>query len=142
MIRRPSTAFPQSAGQKRPRQKSPVHLDWLRTLPCVVTGQQAEAAHIRFGSWQHGKRETGMGERPDDKWCVPLSPEEHRLGNRSQHTMSERRYWNEKGIDPVIIAALLWAVSGDTEAGQSICLNARIICAEAPTGGYVVRRAD
>ena len=85
----------------------------------------AEAAHIRYGSQDHGKPHTGKSEKPSDKWVVPLSPEEHRLGNQSQHTMNERDYWDRVGIDPLIVAALLWTVSGDHEAGMLICNAAR-----------------
>jgi hypothetical protein len=108
--------------QKRPREKAEAHLAFIRTLPCVVTGRPGvEAAHIRFGSLIHGKRPTGMSEKPSDKWVLPLSPEEH----RRQHDGNEQHYWRRHGIDPLVIAALLWAATGDEEAGQAICENAR-----------------
>lgn len=127
-IKLPDTAFSLSGGpRKRPREKDEGHLQFLRGLFCVVTGAPAEAAHIRMGSLMHGKRETGAGERPSDKWAVPLSPAEHRLYNDSQHNMGERKYWEAKSIDPIVIAALLWTVTGDQEAGEMICRNARRI---------------
>ena len=124
-IRRPATAFALSSGKKRPREKNAAHLDFIRSLPCIVTGGEAEAAHVRYSSLPHGKRATGASERPHDRWAVPLSPEQHRLGNHSQHSMNEQAYWKGVGIDPLIIAALLWGATGDYEAGVLICQHAR-----------------
>lgn len=117
-----ATALVTAIRAKHPREKADKHLAFIRTLPCVVTGREGvEAAHVRFGSIPHGKRPTGMSEKPDDKWVLPLSPEEH----RAQHGMNEQRYWQAKGIDPLVVAALLWAASGDEEAGRNIVENAR-----------------
>lgn len=127
-IKRPDTAFSTSRRQQRaPRKKEESFLDFLRSLPCIVTGGPAEAAHVRYSSIPHGKRETGAGERPDDRWAVPLSPDEHRLGNDSQHAMSERAYWRSRGIDPLIIAALLYSAyqAGDREGAEHVCYGAR-----------------
>ncbi len=47
--------------------KYPAHLDYVRTLPCLVCGRRAEAHHDRSGL------------RPkDDRKCVPLCDEHHR----------------------------------------------------------------
>lgn len=103
--------------QKRPRVNADGHLKWVRTLPCLVTGQHGvEAAHIRFADPRYRKPAVGMAEKPDDKWVVPLSPAEH----RRQHSMNEQAYWAEVGIDPVFVAMLLWNNTGDDEEGESI----------------------
>lgn len=116
-IARPDTAFPLSQKRKRARVHGEGHLAWIRTLPCLVgKGTPVEAAHIRYGSAFHGKRETGMGERPSDQWTVPLSAAAH----REQHAGSETQWWRKQGIDPLTVAALLYASSGDTEAAQRI----------------------
>ncbi len=116
-IVRPDTAFALSTGRKRPRVHSATHLEWLRTLPCAVTGgAPVEAAHIRYGDMTYGKRETGKSEKPDDKWCLPLSPVEH----RKQHAMNEREYWRSVGIDPLLVALKLWANTGDDRAAEVI----------------------
>jgi hypothetical protein len=117
---RPDTAFSVAPirGRKRPRQFDDKHLAWLRTLPCVVTGRRpVEAAHIRYADPIYGKRETGMGEKPDDRWCLPLCPEMH----RSQHDAgNERAWWEGKGIDPCRVALALHGVSGDDDAAETI----------------------
>lgn len=61
----------------------------------------SDAAHIRSGSIIYGKRSTGLGEKPHDRWAVPL--------NRSCHTRqhafgSEVEWWNRHGKDPFHLA--------------------------------------
>lgn len=121
-VPRPVTAFALSGGMKRPRRTFPGHLEWVRTLPSAVSGVfGVEAAHIRFGSLPHGKRETGVAEKPSDCWVLPLTPGEH----RKQHSMNEREFWKEAGIHPLTLAALLFTNTGDDEAGRLIIRNAR-----------------
>jgi hypothetical protein len=96
---------------RAPRQKSEKHLAWIRTLPCLVCKAQhtCEAAHVRFSSRRHGKRAVGIGEKPDDKWAVPLC----RSCHADQHRHNEREWWVERKIDPVTAAEKLWRMKGD-----------------------------
>lgn len=124
-IVRPGTAFAndtRTGKVKKPRVKAAEHLKWIRTLPCLVTGQRpVDAAHIRYADPDYGKGYTGKGEKPADKWVVPLCRYEHDM----QHRMSEYDYWRIKGINPVQVASALWANSGDDEAGLLIIKRAR-----------------
>lgn len=107
---------------RHPRKKLDAHLAWIRTLPSLVRGEgPVQAAHVRYAEIRYGKRLTGMGEKPDDCWTVPLAAEVHRI----QHTGSEREFWAKHGIDPLLIAALLWVNTGDDIAAESIIANAR-----------------
>jgi len=119
-IARPETAFSHDGRrtrQKRPRLHAKAHLQWIRTLPCIVTGQYGvEAAHIRYADHRYLKPAVGMAEKPDDRWVVPLAPNEH----RRQHGMNEKVYWNQIGIDPVLTAMLLWNNTGDDEQAEAI----------------------
>ncbi len=117
-------AFRLSHGLKRPREKTAAHLDFIRSLPCCICGSEAEAAHVRMGAMEYGKPPTGGGEKPSDKYTVPLCPKHHRLGNDSQHAHNEASWWHSHGINPIVLSALLWQVSGDIEAGTLICQNA------------------
>ena len=103
---------------KRPRQHSDKHLDFIRSLPCCICGDDTtvEAAHIRFACAEVGKRMVGKGEKPDDIWTVPLCGEHH----RTQHKIGERRFWHEFGRDPIKIALALWAHTGIHEVGAQI----------------------
>jgi hypothetical protein len=124
MVRRPDSAFQLSTGKKkRPRAHDKDHLDFIRGLPCLCCGKRpVEAAHVRYADWRYGKREVGGAEKPDDKWTVPLCPEDH----RAQHDRGdERTWWAEKGIDPLLIATLLFDATGDDERAEAIIRNAR-----------------
>jgi len=108
--------------QKQPRRHNEKHLAFIRTLPCIVSknNTSTEAAHIRYSDLRVAKRKVGIGEKPDDSWVLPLSSEEH----HKQHTMNERQYWAQAGIDPILYALALYAVSGDYEKGCEIVFNA------------------
>jgi hypothetical protein len=93
--------------QRQPREKNERHLAFVRTLPCCLCGAiNVDAAHIRVGSINHEKRSTGMGEKPSDRWVVPLCrpchTEQHAAGD-------ELRFWASKGIDPFMMAMTLRA---------------------------------
>lgn len=123
-IVRPATAFanaPVGKQKKRPREHNRGHLEWLRTLPCVITGNRpVDAAHIRYADPVYGKRETGKAEKPDDKWCVPLCREKH----DEQHSGSEKLFWIRHGLDPLRIALALYACTGDDEQAYVIIREA------------------
>lgn len=108
--------------------KSAPHLDFIRSLPSVLSGRSpCEAAHINFADRRYGKPERGKGTKADDCWTLPLTAAEHRDGPNAQHrTGNEERWWTEQGIDACALAARLWAVSGDFEAGTLIVETARV----------------
>lgn len=101
---------------REPRQRDKAYLSWLHELPCVVTGRMGDgvqAAHIRFASIEYGKRYTGGAEKPHDRFCLPLWWQEH----ATQHE-GERRYWRERGIDPLWLCHLLWRIYPDVPKAQ------------------------
>jgi hypothetical protein len=108
---------------RRPRQERASHLAFIRDLPSLVPGHgPVEAAHIRYADALFAKPIAGMQQKPSDCWTVPLAHAVH----MSQHAAgNERQWWADEGIDPLIIAALLWLHSGDEEAGTTIIRNAR-----------------
>ena len=101
-----------------PRKHSPQHLDFIRGLPCLLcmNNISTEAAHIRFPHIKSAKRPTGMGEKPHDRWTVPLCQACH----ASQHKVSEQAFWTRAQIDPIFVSLALWGVTGDHEAGLQI----------------------
>lgn len=123
-IKRPDTAFRNAptTGKKRPREHNPNHLAWIRGLPCLITGTRpVDPAHIRYGDERYGKRATGAGEKPHDKYVVPLCRAKH----DEQHQNNEREWWAKHGIDPIQVALALWSVSGDDELAEIIINAAR-----------------
>lgn len=119
-----TTSFRGAAGAlKRPRIHDSAYLGFVRSLPSLITGgRPVEAAHIRYPALELGKRPTGKGEKPDDRWAVPLAPELH----RQQHAMNERTWWKQHGIDPVVTALALYGAfrDGDRQAAEHIVMMA------------------
>lgn len=110
---------------RAPRKRDEKHLRWIRTLPSLIRGTgDVEAAHVRYGDALYEKPPTGLGEKPSDCWTVPLAHELH----VAQHRENERSWWESQGIDPVMIAILLFTHSGNHEAGINIIRNARRFC--------------
>ena len=118
---RPDTAFTKSPVRRRFRQTDESHLKYIRKLPCCVTGARGsvEAAHIRMANPDGPKGETGMQQKPSDKWVVPLSARQHR-GPGGQHDHDEGEWWAEQRINPFHLATELYMHSGDIEAGEQI----------------------
>ncbi len=97
--------------QRQPRLVDDGYLAFLRLLPCTACGKPApsDAAHIRFGSVLYGKRMVGMGEKPDDKWAVPLC----RACHTDQHAHNEFEWWMDHfRANPLEIAKVLYASYG------------------------------
>lgn len=108
--------------RKQPRMEDAGHLAFIRKLPSLVSGVYGcEACHVRYGSMLYRKKTSAKGMKPDDAWCVPLTPEEH----RDQHSGSEALWWKEQGIDPLAVAQALYEVSGQIEEGKKIISAAR-----------------
>lgn len=108
---------------KRPRAKHDSHLDFIRSLKCLICGDphSTESAHVRMKDRRFAKREAGIGAKPSDIWTVPLCSECHRI----QHQLGEMVFWSAYPIDPCITALALWAHTGDHEAGTYIINSAR-----------------
>lgn len=98
---------------KSPRVKDDGYLASLRELPCVICRNDTtvEAAHIRTGNLDYGKRETGFGEKPSDWWCLPLCRNCH----TEQHRGNEVNFWTNYGINPWVLALSLYAAKFDHE---------------------------
>lgn len=98
--------------------RDPDYLVWIRALPSAVSGKSpCVAAHVRIG-WNWG------AEKPHDHWAVPLTDEEH----KAQHAMSEKRFWQEHGIDVLLLRAWLyevWLAGGDLDAAAAVISKCR-----------------
>lgn len=120
----------------RARLEDPDHLSLLRQLPCIVSGRApaGEAAHIRYASAQFHKPITGIGIKPDDKWAVPLSPWFHTQSTGAQHRHGEEGWWEDHGIDPLVVASQLYSASvamRDVRADEGVIIQvlSRIVTA-------------
>ena len=113
-----STAFSlDKSGKQQKRMKDDDHLSFIRKLPSILSGiEGVEACHIRYGDPVYRKPRTAKGRKPDDCYTVPMTTEEH----HQQHSMNEREFWRQMGIDPIQVALALFDVSGDVPAGKKI----------------------
>jgi hypothetical protein len=95
---------------RNPRVLDRSHIDCIKQLPCLKCGLDGfpDPAHIRMNSAAFGKH-TGAGERPDDKWTVPLCRDCH----DEQHDKGEKNFWHEVGVNPLIVAVHLYKLSPD-----------------------------
>ena len=90
--------------QREPRERDNKHLAFIRSLPCCICGRiDTDAAHIRTANIGLGKRQSGLAEKPSDKWTVPLC----RIHHSEQHGMNELAFWKKHGIDPFLLAMQL-----------------------------------
>ena len=108
---------------KQPRERDEKHLRFIRGLPCVICFNDIEtqAAHIRFSDAATGKVNAGVGQKPHDRFTLPLCGNCH----TSQHNMGdERAFYELAGFDPLALAAKLYAVSGNYELGCEIIRKA------------------
>ncbi len=97
--------------QRQPRCREPKYLKWVSQFPCAICGYvPTQVAHIRMGNIERGKRPTGLGEKPDDKFTVPLCVVHH----AEQHSANERRWWESKGVDPWALVDRLRAAYEDS----------------------------
>lgn len=104
------------------------YLAFIRTLPCVITGALAEAAHVSFKNELYGHMGRGKGQKASDCWALPLSPEMHRLLPHSQHaTGDEEKWWRSQGINPHALARALYGTwcerKNDEATAHAICLK-------------------
>lgn len=97
--------------QRQPREECPAFLAFVRRRACCVCGAPApsQAAHIRTACRTLGKRSTGLGEKPSDRWAVPLCSDCHLDSPQAQHRIGEYRFWTRVGINPFKLALMLYA---------------------------------
>lgn len=75
--------------------------------------------HIRSALPPDGQR-GGSGMKSGDRHTVPGCDHCHTDGPGNQHSVGETVFWGERGVDAVGIAAALWTISGNLDAGRRI----------------------
>jgi hypothetical protein len=109
------------------RERDRDHLRFVASQPCLVCGRTpSDAHHVKLAE------QRAMGRKVSDKFAVPIC----RLHHRELHRRgNERVWWQNQGIDPLAIAASLWArthagappdaeIVGDRD--QSTGINAKL----------------
>jgi hypothetical protein len=83
------------------RDRDREHLKFVAAQPCLVCGRTpSDPHHIKFAE------QRAMGRKVSDRFTVPIC----RLHHRELHRRgNERAWWQSQGIDPLPVAAKLWA---------------------------------
>jgi hypothetical protein len=93
------------------RERDRDHLRFVAAQPCLVCGRTpSDPHHIKFAE------QRGMGRKVSDRFTVPIC----RLHHRELHRRgNERSWWQNQGIDPLPIAATLWATTHAVAADEA-----------------------
>lgn len=90
--------------------KKAAYLDFIRSLPCCVTGRYGvEAAHLSSAAPRYGHYGRGKQRKASDRWVLPVAPSSH----SRQHDIGEKAFWEEVGINPHILALTLFGLWSD-----------------------------
>jgi hypothetical protein len=86
---------------KPARERDRDHLRFVAAQPCLLCGRTpSDPHHIKFAE------QRAMGRRVSDRFTVPIC----RLHHRELHRRgNEHAWWQKQAIDPLVIAASLWA---------------------------------
>lgn len=97
--------------QRQPRVEDKAFLAFVRAHRCCACRAvpPVQAAHIRVGSRAHQKRPTGIGEKPGDRWSVPLCVDCHLDGPGALHKVGEEPFWRAAAVDPFALARCLYS---------------------------------
>jgi hypothetical protein len=89
------------AEPKRIRSKE--HLRYVASQPCLICGRSpTHAHHIRYA------QPRGVALKVSDEFTVPLCAIHH---SENHTTGDERRWWEERKIDPLAVAQGLWGAT-------------------------------
>jgi hypothetical protein len=96
--------------RKPVRERDQHHLRFVGSQPCLICARRpTDAHHLRFA------QVTAMGRKVSDRFTVPLCRlhhgELHQRGN-------ERLWWQERGVDPLAVAAALWKGTHDDDDSE------------------------
>jgi hypothetical protein len=99
------------------RVRSKEHLRFVATQPCLICGRTpAHAHHIRYA------QPRGVALKVSDEFTVPLCAIHH---SENHTTGDERRWWQERKIDPLAVASSLWRESKGASTEQETSADQR-----------------
>ena len=88
------------------------HLRFVAEQPCLVCGRlPSHAHHIRYA------QPKGLGLKVSDEFTVPLCAIHH---SENHTTGDERRWWQERNLDPLPVAHRLWQNSRSTQRTPNV----------------------
>jgi hypothetical protein len=82
------------------RIRSKDHLRFVASQPCVICGRTpSHAHHIRYA------QPKSLAIKVSDEFTIPLCAIHH---DQNHTTGDERKWWQERKIDPLVVARALW----------------------------------
>ena len=88
------------------------HLRFVAEQPCLVCGRSpSHAHHIRYA------QPRGLGLKVSDEFTVPLCAIHH---SENHATGNERRWWQERNLDPLPVARRLWQNSRSADRTPNV----------------------
>lgn len=124
----PAARISRTVKTAKPKQNlrlRPAHRHFVASLNCLRCGHAPtperpnECAHVRVGT------DGSLGQKPSDRYSVPLCPACHRTAPDAQHTVGEVTFWGNVGVDPLDAALRLWTISGDAAKGADVIFKVR-----------------
>jgi hypothetical protein len=90
---------------------SDTHRRLVKTLPSCVSAEwmHIDPHHLKSGI---ASKERAFGMKATDRWCVPLTRQEH-TDLEAMGSRYELAWFLNRGINPYSLANALWMVSGD-----------------------------
>lgn len=124
-VGKPAKIAKRAKPAKPSRDLDPKYLAAVRRCPCLSCDNDpaGEAAHVRMT--RAGKEIAGTGSKPADRWSLPLCRACHTGAPSAQHRVGEVAFWSALGLDPLAIAARLYAVSPDVPAMRNVIFKER-----------------
>ena len=88
------------------------HLRFVASQPCAICGRSpSHAHHVRHA------QSRGIGLKVSDEFTVPLCATHH---HQIHTTSKEREWWQQRNIDPLMIASSLWQQSRERHSDASV----------------------
>jgi len=95
---------------KRIRSKD--HLRFVASQPCLICGRSpSHAHHLRYA------QSKGLSLKVSDEFTVPLCAIHHR---NIHSTGKEHEWWQERNVDPLVVANRLWEQSREKYQGVPV----------------------
>lgn len=92
--------------------RNAAYLKWIRIQSCVLSGAPADDAHHLCGLHMNI---TGMGTKPGDEWCMPVTRGSHNEIHADAALQQMQPEWLEDTWRKA-----LWHFGPDSEVGQHI----------------------
>ena len=94
------------------------HLRFVASQPCLICGRvPSHAHHVRYA------QSKGLSLKVSDEFTVPLCAIHH---HDIHTTGKEREWWQERNVDPLVVAGRLWQQSRERDQAKTQRADAKV----------------